>query len=647
MKRIAFILAFIISGLISEAQILNPTTWTFDSNQNGNEVELIFKASIEKGWHLYDTYLPEGGPIATSFVFEDSTLFEFVGEIHKNLQPVIHFDETFQMNVGYFSDAVVLTQKIKLKSDAAVTIKGNVLFMSCNDENCTPPEEVEFSFPFFQENKVASTPGSTETVSEIDLNAPNTGNQTLLWFIIISALAGLAAVLTPCVFPMIPMTVSFFMRGSEDRGKSIRTGIFFGFSIVLIFTLLGALFSIGIFGPNVGSLLSTHWIPNLLFFILFLIFSISFFGAFEIVLPSSLVNKTDAKADKGGMIGAFFMALTTVIVSFSCTGPFIGALIIQAVQGGGMRPLIGMFFFGLAFATPFTLLAIFPSALNKLPKSGAWLNSIKVVFAFVLLAFGLKFLSNIDQVYGFGILNREIYLAIWIVIFFMLGLYFLGKIKFSHDSDLPYLSVGRLFLSMITFTFVVYLFTGLLGAPLATISALIPPQSENSYLRTSSSVSGSHNTAVELCGPAKYGDKLHLPHGLPGYFDYEQGIACAKDQGKPVFLVFKGHACSNCKKMENTVWLDPEVQKMLAENYVIIGLYTDDRTKLDESEIYTSEDDGKLKDTLGEKNLDLQVTKYKTNSIPYHVIIKPDGTEVKMGVTFENDEFREFVEKGI
>jgi len=647
MKRVAFIFAFIISGLISGAQILNPTTWTFDSNQNGNEVELIFKASIEQGWHLYDTNLPEGGPIATTFVFEDSTFFEFVGEIQKNPQPVIHFDETFQMNVGYFSGAVVLTQKIKLKSDAAVAIKGNVLFMSCNDENCTPPEEVEFSFPFNQENKVGPASGSSETVSSSDINEVSNGGQTLLWFIIISALAGLAAVLTPCVFPMIPMTVSFFMRESEDRGKSIRTGIFFGFSIVLIFTLLGALFSVGIFGPNVGSLLSTHWIPNLLFFILFLIFSISFFGAFEIVLPSSLVNKTDAKADKGGMIGAFFMALTTVIVSFSCTGPFIGALIIQAVQGGGMRPLIGMFFFGLAFATPFTLLAIFPSALNKLPKSGAWLNSIKVVFAFVLLAFGLKFLSNIDQVYGFGILNREIYLAIWMVIFFMLGLYFLGKIKFSHDSDMPFLGVGRLFLSMVTFTFVIYLFTGLLGAPLATVSALIPPQSENSYSRTSSSAIPSNNTAAELCGPAKYGDKLHLPHGLPGYFEYEQGIACAKEQGKPVFLVFKGHACSNCKKMENTVWLDPEVQKMLAEKYVIVGLYTDDRIKLEESEIYTSEGDGKLKDTLGEKNLDLQVTKYKTNSIPYHVIIKPDGTEIKLGVTFDSDEFREFVEKGI
>ncbi|KAF0235231.1 MAG: Protein-disulfide, partial [Prolixibacteraceae bacterium] len=443
MKKIVFLLAFFLTAISVAAQIVNPTKWEFDSKQNGNEVDLIFIAKIDKGWHLYDTYLPEGGPIATSFVFEDSTLFEFVGEIIKEPQPVITFDQTFQMNVGYFSDVAVLTQKIKLKSSGPTELKGHVLFMSCNDETCTPPEETQFSFKFNQPNEQA-TVNTTVNNSDTETGLNKGSGQTLWLFIFISALAGFAAILTPCVFPMIPMTVSFFMRGSDNRGKAIRTGVFFGFSIVLIFTLLGALFSFGIFGPNVGNILSTHWIPNLLFFVLFLVFAVSFFGAFEIVLPSSLVNKTDSKAEQGGMVGAFFMALTTVIVSFSCTGPFIGALIIEAVQDGGMRPLIGMFFFGLAFATPFTMLAIFPSALNKLPKSGGWLNAVKVVFAFVLLAFGLKFLSNIDQVYGFGILSREIYLAIWIVVFFLLGLYFLGKLKFSHDSDLPYVGAGRL-----------------------------------------------------------------------------------------------------------------------------------------------------------------------------------------------------------
>jgi thiol:disulfide interchange protein DsbD len=381
--------------------------------------------------------------------------------------------------------------------------------------------------------------------------------------------------------------------------------------------------------------------------LLFLVFAISFFGAFEIVLPSSLVNKTDSKAEQGGMVGAFFMALTTVIVSFSCTGPFIGALIIEAVQDGGMRPLIGMFFFGLAFALPFTLLAIFPSALNKLPKSGGWLNSIKVVFAFILVAFGLKFLSNIDQVYGLNFISREIYLAIWIVLFFLLGMYFLGKIKFSHDSDLPYIGTGRLFLSVATFTFVIYLFTGLLGAPLASISSLLPPQSSGHTYFQSGPATAGQSVQNELCGPAKYADKLHLPHGLHGYFEYEQGMACAEEQQKPVFLVFKGHACANCKKMENGVWADSRAMKILSEEYVIIALYTDDRTTLPEDDWVTSNVDGKVKKTMGKKNLDFQIDKYATNSIPFHVIIEPDGTEHKLGVTFEDDEFVSFLEKGL
>ena len=647
MKKITFALTLVIASLLVQAQIVNPTKWSFGSKQDGQNVELIFEANIDEGWHLYDTYLPDGGPIATTFVYEDSTLFDFVGEIQKDPKPEIHFDETFQLNVGYFGGKAILTQKIKLKSSDPTEIKGYVLFMSCNDETCTPPEEVEFSFKFNQEGAAVKSNKTELSATDSSTSSGSASGQTLWLFILISALAGFAAILTPCVFPMIPMTVSFFMRGSDNRRKAIRTGVFFGLSIIGIFTLLGALFSVGIFGPNVGSILSTHWIPNLLFFGLFLVFAISFFGAFEIVLPSSLVNKTDSKADKGGMIGAFFMALTTVIVSFSCTGPFIGALIIQAVQDGGMRPLLGMFFFGFAFATPFTLLAIFPSALNKLPKSGGWLNSIKVVFAFILLAFGLKFLSNIDQVYGFELISREIYLAIWITLFFLLGLYFLGKIKFSHDSELPYLGVGRLFLSIITFSFVIYLSTGFLGAPLETVSGLLPPESEKTYLSPNNIGSESINHADELCGTPKYADKFHLPEGLAGYFEFEQGLACAKQQEKPLFVVFKGHACANCKKMEDTVWEDPESLKILSEKYIIVGLYTDDRTKLDKSEWYVSDLDGKEKTTIGKKNLDLLISKYHTNSIPYHVIIEPDGTEHTMGTTFEDDEFKAFLNLGL
>jgi thiol:disulfide interchange protein DsbD len=642
MKKLTLVFLAFFIALSAISQIIEPIKWTFDSQQNGKDVELIFEASIDENWHLYDTYLPEGGPIATQIVFEDSTLFNFVGELQKDPQPVEKYDNIFQLNLRFFSDRATLTQKIRLKSDDPVEIKGYVLFMGCDDEMCLPPNEAEFTFQFNGSGE--SLQAATANNAESGVSGSASG-QTLWLFILISALAGFAAILTPCVFPMIPMTVSFFMRGSENRGKAIRNGLFFGLSILLIFSLLGALFTFGLFGPNVGNILSTHWIPNLLFFLLFMVFAISFFGAFEIVLPSSLVNKTDSKAEQGGLVGAFFMALTTVIVSFSCTGPFIGALIIEAVQDGGMRPLIGMFFFGLAFALPFTLLAIFPSALNKLPKSGGWLNSIKVVFAFILVAFGLKFLSNIDQVYGLNFISREIYLAIWIVLFFLLGMYFLGKIKFSHDSDLPYIGTGRLFLSVATFTFTIYLFTGLFGAPLASISSLLPPQSSGqSYFQAGPSGQSVQN---ELCGPAKYADKLHLPHGLNGYFEYEQGMACAEEQQKPVFLVFKGHACANCKKMENGVWADPRALKMLAEDYVIIALYTDDRTKLPEDEHITSNVDGKVKDTMGKKNLDFQIDKYATNSIPFHVIIEPDGTEHKLGVTFEDDEFVNFLQKGL
>ncbi len=646
MKKLLIVLTVLLSfGL--NAQVIEPIKWSFEHKQNGNEVELIFKATMDPGWHLYDTYLPEGGPIPTEFVFNDTTLFEKLGELQKNPEPIEKFDNIFQLNLRYFSNEAVFTQKIRLLTENAVDLSGHVLFMGCDDEMCLPPNEAEFSFSMKGNAPPATESEGVDKLSGTPAGAGGSSAQTLWVFILISFLAGLAAILTPCVFPMIPMTVSFFMRGSQNRAKAIRTALFFGLSIVGIFTLLGALFSFGVFGPNAGNILSTHWIPNLLFFVLFFIFALSFFGLFEIVLPSSLVNKTDAKADQGGFIGAFFMALTTVIVSFSCTGPFIGALIIEAVQGGGMRPLLGMFFFGLAFATPFTLLAIFPTALSKLPKSGGWLNAIKVVFAFILLAFGLKFLSNIDQVYGFNILNREIYLAIWIVLFTLLGFYFLGKIKFSHDSEVPYLSVGRLMLSIFTFTFVVYLYTGLHGAPLSSISSLLPPPSVKTQLVTAGGTALQANADQALCGPAKYADKLHLPHGLQGYFDYEQGMACAKEQNKPVFLVFKGHACANCKKMENSVWTDPEVLRMLSQDYVVIALYTDDRTTLPESEWVTSKLDGKVLKTMGKANLDFQIANYNTNTIPYHVIIDQDGTQHELAVTFDNNEFREFVSKGI
>ncbi len=677
-------LLILFSIQLSFAQITNPVSWSFDHKKiSDTEYELYFDAKIQSGWHLYSNNLPGAGPIPTSMIYDNQSGFTLIGDLKSFPDPVEVFDPTFNMDLEYFSNEVRFTQKIKISDPGFSLIEGYVEYMSCDDERCTPPAETPFKFTFeptenttvtvdassndtgdnttsmFEVNQISEPEIDETPQAQSDNNALSLKNETgfdnsssrstgngLLLFLIVAFVAGLAAILTPCVFPMIPMTVSFFMRGSENRAKALRTALFFGFSIVLIYTLLGALFSVGIFGPNVGTILSTHWIPNSLFFILFFIFALSFFGLFELVLPSSLINKTDAKAEQGGFVGAFFMALTTVIVSFSCTGPFIGYLIVEAVQGGGMRPMLGLFAFGLAFATPFTLLAIFPSALKKMPKSGGWLNAIKVVFAFILLAFGLKFLSNIDQVYGFNILNRDIYLAIWIVIFFMLGLYLLGKIRFAHDSEVKHVGVGRLLLSMASFVFVIYLFTGLLGAPLRTVSTLLPPQTV-SYRVGSGVSSQTQLPQTPACGPAKYADKLHMPHGIPGYFDYEQGMACAKEQNKPVFLVFKGHACANCKKMENTVWNQPEVLKMLAEDYVVIALYTDDRTALPEEEWKESSFDGRTLKTMGRVNLDMLMSRYNINSIPYHVVIEPDGNEHELEVTYENDVFLNFLNLGL
>ncbi len=637
MKQLFFMVAM-AATLSAASQVVEPVKWQFSSSRSGDEMELTFTAHIDKGWHLYDTSLPADGPVPTQFIFEDSAAVVMAGELEKRSLPVEKFDATFNMNLRYYSDTAVFVQKIRLADPKLSQVKGQVTFMACDDHTCLPPNDVAFSFA----TGTPETPGQAPAAQE---SGAAGGGRSPWLFVLLSLAAGLAAILTPCVFPMIPMTVSFFMRSSGNRAKAIRAALFFGLSIVGIYTLLGALFSFGVFGPNAGNILSTHWIPNALFFILFLVFSLSFFGLFEIVLPGSLVSKTDAKADQGGFAGAFFMALTTVIVSFSCTGPFIGALIIEAVQEGGLRPLLGMFLFGLAFALPFTLLAIFPSALARLPKSGGWLNGIKVFFAFILLAFGLKFLSNIDQVYGFNLFPREIYLSLWIVIFALMGLYFLGKIRFSHDSEYPVVGVGRFFLALGSFAFSLYLFTGLLGNPLKPVSSLLPPPSETAGMALPAAGQPAA-PATPLCGAPKYGERLHLPHGLAGYFDYDQGIACAREQNKPAFIVFKGHACSNCKKMENSVWNDPAVLQLLTDKFVVIALYTDDRTVLPQEEQITTAG-GKKLNTMGKVNLERLVTRYATNTIPYHVIVEQDGRESRLAVTYDPGEFRAFLEQAV
>jgi thiol:disulfide interchange protein len=420
-----------------------------------------------------------------------------------------------------------------------------------------------------------------------------------------------------------------------------------------VYTSLGLLVSLTSVGAGFANQLTSHWLPNIIFFILFLVFAASFFGLFEITIPGSLATKADKKADSGGYVGSFFMALTLVIVSLSCVGPIVGALLVEAATGAGAKPIVGMFGFSLAFAIPFTLLAIFPSWINKLPKSGGWLNSVKVVLGFIVLAFSLRFLMIIDQTYHFGLLSRDVYLAIWIVIFTLLGFYLLGKIKFAHDSEVSFISVPRLILAIISFSFVVYLVPGMFGAPLTSISALIPsPQTHTFDIRgmiRDAEFQGAHSQRTELCEEPLYADFLHLPHGLRGYFDLEQGLACAREQNKPVFVDFVGHACSNCKEMEAKVWSDPRVLRRLREDYIIIALYVDDRTRLPENQWVTSDFDGRVKNTIGTRNLDYQITNFNTNTQPYYVVMDAGENMLNNphGYNLNVDAFIEFLDKGL
>ena len=464
---------------------------------------------------------------------------------------------------------------------------------------------------------------------------------------ILAFLSGLAALLTPCVFPMIPMTVSFFMK-EGSRAKAIKTGIIYGLSIIGIYVIIGTLVAV-IAGPAAANWLSTHWLPNVFFFLIFVIFAASFFGAFEIVLPSWLVNKADQQADKGGLTGIFFMAFTIVLVSFSCTGPIVGSILVQSAGGKFVEPVVGMFGFSLAFAIPFTLFAIFPSWLNTLPKSGGWLNSVKVVLGFLELAFGLKFLSVADQTYHWGLLDREIYIGLWIVIFGLMGLDLLGKIKFSHDSELKYLKVPRLMFAIATFTFVVYLIPGLIGAPLKSLAGYLPPMSTHDY-NIVQKITNPNNVTQGYGGvKPKYNEKLHLPDGLKGYFDYEQGMEVARAMGKPVFLDFTGHGCVNCREMEARVWSDHRVHRYLDEEYIVISLYVDDKElKFPESEWFYNRQGRQIKD-LAKKNSTIQQCFFGANAQPQYALLDNRGNLLQPTRTYDlnKDDYVDFLETGL
>lgn len=668
------------------AQMLDPVKWTFSYKKlTDSTAYIIFKAQIDKSWHLYSQDIPDGGPVPTSFKFVKSANYQLMGKVNEP-KAIEEFDPNFEIKVKYFANQAEFKQKIKVFTDKSFVFKGNLEFMCCDDKQCLPPKEEEFEITLegFKPglvsaiikndttNKADSLAQFIDTVTDKNINRADSSSNavlktdetakysgmSLLAFFITAFLSGVVALLTPCIYPMIPMTVSYFMHNTKSRRKSITQALVYGLSIIIIYELIGTLVALTL-GESFTNWLSTHWAPNIFFFALFLLFAASFFGMFELTLPSWLVSKSDKQADRGGYFGAFFMAFTLVLVSFSCTAPIVGSILTLSLQGEVIRPIIGMLGFSLAFAIPFTLFAIFPSGLKSLPKSGGWLNGVKVVLGFIELALALKFLSVADQTYHWRILDREVYLALWIVIFSLMGLYLLGKLRFAHDSEFKFLRVPRMLLAIITFSFVVYMIPGLFGAPLKVLSGWIPPMTTQDFdigrlVRENAGTSSLQNNATELCEVPRYSEKLKLPHGLRGYYDYDQALACSKKVNKPVFVDFTGHGCVNCRKMEEYVWVDPQVLKRLRENFVIVALYVDDKElMLPENEWYTSKYDGKLKKTLSQKNFDLQKSKFNANAQPYYVILDSDGnllsaeskgydTDINTFIKFLDDGFKAY-----
>ena len=677
--NIILLLIIMLTAGISQsyAQILQPVKWSFKSNRlSDTEAELQFTATLDRGWHVYSQDVPKDGPMPTVFTFDKPTGFQLVGKVIEP-KPIEEYDEMFRMKVKYFAQKAVFTQKIIITGNKPFTIKGIVEFQSCDDKQCLF-DDLPFTFQLEGAKTVAATAAvaketqakakpvdtgaTTSVATKTDIAAkakavvPTSsgfdGNNSTLWWFFLQAFGwGLLAILTPCVFPMIPMTVSYFMK-SGSKGKV--QALIYGLSIVVIYVLFGVVVSM-LFGADFGNWLSTHWIPNILFFLIFVAFAASFFGYFEITIPNWLVNKSVQNEEKGGVTGTIFMAMTLVLVSFSCTGPIVGTVIVQAVGGQVLKPVIGMLGFSLAFAIPFTLFAFFPRWLNKMPKSGGWLNSVKVVLGFIELAFALKFLNVPDQTYHWGILDREVYLGFWIVIFTMMGFYLLGKIRFPHDSDYPAVkSFPRLLLIIFTFTFVIYLVPGLFGAPLKGISGWLPPMETqdfdiNAIVRDNSGGGGGVAKSVNVTETPRYADRLKLPHGLQGYFDWDQALRVSKALNKPVFVDFTGHGCTNCREMENRVWSDPQVLKRLRENFVILALYVDDKTiEMPKEEWYTNKDGREVK-LLGKKNSEIQINRFKANAQPFYLLLDTDGNPMVPARAYDLniDAFVQFLDSGV
>ena len=657
MKKFLFSITLIFPTLLF-SQIFSPVQWEFSKEELGNdEYNLFFTANIDDGWYLYSQFIEDDGPLPTSFNFFESDKYELIGKTNEE-EPVKEYDPNFDMILSYFTKQVVFNQKVKLNSDN-LTLNGELMFMVCDATQCLPPEYVDFSF------KLGSFAEQIETNEIVDIQSPSTSNLVTtvnddsenesskekgMWSIFfIAFLSGFAALLTPCVFPMIPMTVSYFTKQSKSRAKGISNAIIYAISIIIIYVGLGVGVS-AVFGPEVLNSMATNAYFNIAFFVLLVFFAASFLGAFDLTLPHSWINKADKASDRGGFIGIFFMALVLALVSFSCTGPIVGTLLVEAASGGNyMGPIIGMLGFSLAIALPFALFAAFPGWLNSLPQSGGWLNSVKVVLGFLELALAFKFLSNADLVLQTHLLEREVFIAIWIIIFAFLTMYLLGIFKLAHDSDLKYVSVGRLFTAVITGMFTVYMIPGLWGAPLKIINAFPPPMhySESPYGVGYTKASGGSISSHEKEGQ-------HLgPQGIMVFHDYDKGIAHAKKVGLPVMIDFTGWACVNCRKMEEQVWSDSEVKRILANDVVLISLYVDERTPLAEEEQYETTIAGKKKKvrTVGDKWTVLQAETYKTNSQPYYVILDHNENQLGVSANYQDygdvDLFKTWLEEGI
>ena len=656
---------------VASAQQLDPVKWKYSVKETSpTEAELLFTAQLDAGWHLYSQYTSPDGPLAIEFTFEESKDYERVGKV---MEPKPHeeMDDIFNCIVKSFSGKVVFRQKVKRISDKDFTVKGTVAYQLCNDGSCIAPEDHDFSFKVPgakpEEAPVAESvedadeqPADSAVTAESEQQAiagaeprqedePEKKHQSLLMVFLLALGGGVLTMFTPCVFPMIPMTVNFFVRGAENKRKGRRQAWFFGFSIVFLFAVLGAILA-AFLGPESLYILGTHWIPNLIFFIIFFVFALSFFGLFEIKMPEKWINSSDEQADKGGLLAPFFIALTTVLVSFSCTGPILGAALVGLTTSSTDRwvSLVTMLGFGIGFAAPFTLLAMFPQALKNM-KSGSWLNTVKIVFAFLELAFGLKFLQQADLYCNWGLLPRDTYLALWIVIFGMLGFYLLGKLRFKGDDEVTEIGTLRLFLAIADLAFVVYMIPGMWGAPLKGISGFLPPMESQSFniekivAENTPAISVGTVQVGKLPADRKYVDKLHVPLGFEAFFDLDEAKAYARQQGKPVFIDFTGKTCANCREMEHYVWSDSEVKRLLNEEFVMVSLYADENTIELPEEEWVVDGKGKTLKTLGRKNLNFQKTEYNMNAQPYYVIVDADGKVL----TKENYKYDRDVQKFI